>query len=233
MSDEAKNPLQSWLLLIVGVLLVAQFAGLGAWQISRGLEKRALQHMYEDDGGFELWRSGMDVQPNQRLKVSGRYDDTHQFVFEKIILNDRYGSFVITPLVVDDPLLIDDEVPALLVNRGWVQKLPPGSAARELDPPGEELTIHGYVGALPRPGFNKGRPIHPTLEEIAAALGRDLQPFVLLLDQDDQHGYVRHWVSNDFGPGKHFGYALQWFAMGAALSAILAWNYRKKRLLAR
>ena len=128
MSDAAKNPLQSWLFLIVGALLVAQFAGLGAWQISRGLEKRALQHMYEDDGGFELWHSGMDVQPNQRLKVSGRYDDTHQFVLEKIILNDRYGSFVITALIVDD------DAPALLVNRGWIQKVGPGSDANELDP---------------------------------------------------------------------------------------------------
>ena len=227
MSDEPTSPLQSLLFLVVGAFLVLQFAGLGAWQINRGLEKRALQHIYEDDGGFELFHSGMDVQPNQRLKVSGRYDHTHQFIFEKIILNDRYGSYVITPLVVDD------HAPALLVNRGWVQRLDPGSDVIELDPPNEELTLHGYVGSLPRPGFNRGRFIHPTLEEMAAALGRDLQPFVLLLDQDDQHGYVRHWVSNDFGPGKHFGYALQWFAMGAALSAILVWNYRKKRALAR
>ncbi len=227
MSDEAKIPLQSWLFLVVGALLVAQFAGLGAWQVGRGLEKRALQHMYEDDGGFELWHSGMDVQPNQRLKVSGRYEKTHQFIFEKIILNNRYGSYVITPLV------IDDDAPALLINRGWIQKSAPGSDAIEPDPPGEEMTVRGYVGSLPRPGFNKGRALHPTLEEIAATLGRDVQPFVLLLDKDDQHGYVRHWVSNDFGPGKHFGYALQWFAMGAALSAILAWNYRKKRALAR
>ena len=106
-------------------------------------------------------------------------------------------------------------------------------SAIELDPPGEELTARGHVGSLPRPGFDKGRPIHPTLKEMAATLGHDLQPFVLLLDKEDQNGFLRHWVSNDFGPGKHFGYALQWFAMAAALSAILIWNYRKKRLLAR
>ncbi len=227
MNDEPRNPLQSWLFLIIGALLVAQFAGLGAWQISRGLEKRALQHIYDDDGGFEPWHYGMGVQPNQRLKVSGRYDTEHQFVLEKIIVNDRYGSYVITPLIVDN------DAPALLVNRGWIQKLAPGSDIIELDPPGKKLTIRGFVGSLPRPAFNKGRAIHPTLEEMAAALGRDLQPFVLLLDQDDQHGFLRRWVSSDFGPGKHFGYALQWFAMGAALAAILAWNYRKKRHLAR
>lgn len=225
MSDEPTSPLQSWLFLVVGAFLVLQFAGLGAWQINRGLEKRALQHIYDDDGGFEPWHYGMDVQPNQRLKVSGSFDTEHQFVLEKIIVNDRYGSYVITPLIVDD------DAPVLLVNRGWIQKTDTDVVG--LDPPSEELTIRGYVGSLPRPGFDRGRPIHPTLEEMAATLGHDLHPFVLLLDKEDQNGFLRHWVSNDFGPGKHFGYALQWFAMGAALSAILIWNYRKKRLLAR
>ncbi len=225
MNDEPRNLLQSWLFLVIGALLVAQFAGLGAWQVSRGLEKRALQHIYHDDGGFEPWHYGMDVQPNQRLKVSGRYDTEHQFILNKIIVNDRYGSYVITPLD------IDDDAPALLVNRGWIQKTDTDVVG--LDPPDEKLTVRGHVGSLPRPGYDKGKPIHPTLEDMAATLGRDLQPFVLLLDRKDQHGFVRHWVSNDFGPGKHFGYALQWFAMGAALAAILAWNFRKKRHLAR
>ena len=31
------------------------------------------------------------------------------------------------------------------------------------------------------------------------------------------------------GPGKHFGYALQWFAMGVVLAGLLIFNYRKKR----
>jgi surfeit locus 1 family protein len=227
MSDEPTSPLQSWLFLVVGAFLVLQFAGLGAWQINRGLEKRALQHIYDDDGGFEPWHYGMDVQPNQRLKVSGHYDSKHQFILEKIIVNDRYGSYVITPLIVDD------DAPVLLVNRGWVQKAGPGSNVIELDPPGEELTLRGYVGSLPRPAYDRGKPIHPTLEEMAATLGHDLQPFVLLLDKQEPHGLLRHWVANEFGPGKHFGYALQWFAMGAALSAILIWNYRKKQRLAR
>ena len=102
-----------------------------------------------------------------------------------------------------------------------------------LDAPGEELTVRGYVGSLPLTAYNKGVALHPSLEEMAATLGRPVQPFVLLLDQQEQNGYLRHWVSNEFGPGKHFGYALQWFGMAAVLSAMLIWNYRKKRPLAR
>ena len=227
MNDKTREPLPSWIFLIVGVFLVLQFAGLGTWQVSRGLEKRALQHIYHDDGGFTPWQNGMEVNPHQRLKVAGSYDTEHQFILNKIIVNDRYGSYIITPLI------FDDDAPALLVNRGWIQNTGTDIEDLELDAPGEVLAVRGYVGSLPLPGYDKGKPIHPTLEDMAATLGRDVQPFVLLLDRKDQHGFVRHWVSSDFGPGKHFGYALQWFAMGAALFAILVWNYRKKRLLAR
>ena len=217
----------SWLFLVVGAFLVLQFAGLGAWQFSRGLEKRATQHAYEDEGGFSTWQQGMEVHPHQRLKAMGRYDDEHQFILEKIIVNDRYGYYIITPLI------FEDETPALLVNRGWIQKTGTDIEDKALYAPGEELTVRGYVGSLPRPAYNKGRPIHPSPEEMAATLGRPVQSFVLLMDQQEQHGYLRQWVSNEFGPGKHFGYALQWFAMAAVLSALLIWNYRKKRPLAR
>jgi cytochrome oxidase assembly protein ShyY1 len=71
--------------------------------------------------------------------------------------------------------------------------------------------------------------VYPSAEEVAVALGRKIQPFVLLMEHDEKHGFLRHWVPSEFGPGKHFGYALQWFAMGAVLSGLLIWNYRKKR----
>jgi len=35
-------------------------------------------------------------------------------------------------------------------------------------------------------------------------------------------------VPTGLGPDKHFGYAFQWFAMGAMLAGLLIWNYRKK-----
>jgi len=71
--------------------------------------------------------------------------------------------------------------------------------------------------------------VYPTRDEVAAALGTEVQDFVLLMDHDDEHGFLRHWIPSEFGPGKHFAYAFQWFAMAAVLSALLAWNYRKKR----
>ena len=234
MNTKSKKPLPSWLPLIVGFVLVVQFAGLGAWQISRGLEKRATQNLYKDETSFAAWTPGQEVRPYQRLKVEGRFDAAHQLVLENIIINSRYGYYVITPMEVAGG------APLLLVNRGWIEKGPADLDLSVLELPAESMRVNGRAGSLPKAGYKMGEAItpspgwpkyavYPSIDEVSAALGREVQPFVLLMDHADAHGFYRHWVPTEFGPGKHFGYALQWFAMGAVLSGLLIWNYRKKR----
>lgn len=226
-----------WLPLVFGALLVVQFAGLGIWQITRGLEKRATQHAYQDETSFKAFQSGDAVRAFQRLKASGRFIAERQVILDNIIFNSRYGHYVITPLEVgaDEPLL--------LVNRGWVEKSDTGLSASQLELPNTTVTVRGRAGSLPQAGYKMGEAftsgqdwprhaVYPAAEEVSAALGREVQPFVLLMDHEDPHGFVRHWVPSEFGPGKHFGYALQWFAMGAVLFGLLIWNYRKKRFAA-
>jgi cytochrome oxidase assembly protein ShyY1 len=70
--------------------------------------------------------------------------------------------------------------------------------------------------------------VFPNPGDLALSLGRDVEAIVLLMDPGDEHGFLRHWVPEEMGPGKHFGYALQWFAMGAALAGLLIWNARKR-----
>jgi len=233
-NTESRKPLPSWLPLVVGALLVAQFAGLGAWQISRGMEKRAEQQLYRDDTGFTPWQHGLEVRPYQRLEAFGEFDGEHQFLLENIIVNSRYGYYVITPFIG-----LTGE-PVLLINRGWIEKTGEPLDLERLKVPEGRVTVRGRSGSLPRAGMKMGdavnagddwpkTAVYPSSEEIAAALGRDVQPFVLLMDHEEEYGFLRHWVPTEFGPGKHFGYALQWFAMGAVLSGLLIWNYRKKR----
>ena len=125
-------------------------------------------------------------------------------------------------------------------NRGWFEKTGAGFDASLLDVPPDRVTVRGRAGSLPRAGYKMGdaidaastwpkRAVYPSSDDVAAALGREVQDFVLLLDHEEEHGFYRHWVPTEFGPGKHFGYAFQWFAMAAVLSGLLAWNYRKKK----
>ena len=233
MNEKRENKLPAWLPFVVGGLFIALFTALGAWQISRGLEKRADQQLFEDETGFSAWHDGMPVRPYQRVRVTGRFDPERQVLLENIIVKGSYGYYVITPL-----LGMDDE-PVLLVNRGWIEKREPRDV-QSLEVPTERVTVRGRVGHLPRAGMKMGDAftpgqgwprvgVYPSPDEVAAELGRSVQPFVLLMDEQEPRGFYRQWEPSGFGPGKHFGYALQWFAMGAVLSLLLIWNYRKKR----
>lgn len=235
MDTQRQSKLPSWLPLVVGTLFVALFTALGAWQISRGLDKRANEQLFLDETGYASWKNGMDVRPHQRLEATGRFDNEHQVLLDNITNNSRYGAYVITPLIG-----LDGE-PVLLVNRGWIEKGPGMNVdASQLAVPSDLVTVRGRAGWLPRAGMKMGdafspgqawpkTAVYPSFDEVEEALGMAVQPFVLLLDEGEPHGFYRKWEPGGFGPDKHFGYALQWFAMGVVLSALLIWNHRKKK----
>lgn len=233
MIDNRKNALPSYLPYVVGGILVVQFVGLGIWQANRGLQKRAAQADFEVESGFSSWHDGADVQPFEKLKATGEFDVDHQFLLENIIVDSRQGYYVITPLVTAAA------EPVLLVNRGWIAKTGQEFDTATIEFSAPRVTVRGRAGSLPRAGFRMGDPVgpgsswpkfavYPTLDDVAIALGKPVQPFVLLMDPEDAFGYLREWEPDEIGPGRHFGYALQWFAMAIALAALLVWNHRKR-----
>ena len=224
---------RGWLPYALGALLVVLFVGLGMWQISRAQEKLAVQEAFDRQTGFTRFVDGMNVKPYQQLAAEGVFDAARQFLLDNIIVDGRNGHYVLTPLVYSD------EEPALLVNRGWI-----GKTGEDIDPsalalPDDRVTVRGRAGALPRAGYRMGAavesastwPLHavyPTLDELAAHLGRELQPFVLLMEPGDDYGLLRRWEPPQIGPGRHYAYAFQWFAMAVVLAALLAWNFHTR-----
>lgn len=236
-NTNVEKPLPAWLPLVVGAVLVAQFAGLGVWQLSRGFEKLDERDAYDSASGYSNFYNGAKVRPYQAVKASGRFDAAHQFLLDNIILESRYGYYVLTPLE------LDENDPLLMINRGWIEKSGPtpdlaavaGTIALDV----ERVTVRGRVGSLPRAGMRMGDAIpagsdwpkvalYPTTEDLERELGRAVEPFILLMDPESEAGFVRHWVPAEMGPGRHFGYALQWFAMGVVLAGMLGWHYRKR-----
>lgn len=235
MSITIKKQIFGWIPYVIGAVLVVQFAGLSVWQISRGLDKNAEQQAFSSQAGFTPWTDGMEVRSFQKLEVTGHFDSARQVLLENIIINSRLGYYVLSPLRVAE------DVPLLLVNRGWFERSSEGIDFDRLALPPNRMTTRGRAGSLPRAGYRMGEAIsddagwpklavYPTLEEIAVSLGEPVQSFVLLMDPEEESGFFRHWVPEEMGSSRHYAYALQWFAMGIVLAGLLIWNYRKRGL---
>src|SRR5690606_32198583 len=146
----------------------------------------------------------------------------------------RPGYRVLTPFELESGGIV-------LVDRGWV---PMGD--RRTDVPdlavSEELReLRGRLDELPRPGLRVNDdaqetsgawprllnfPTHATIER---ALGFAVARRIVLLDPSEPDGFERSWDARaQFGPERHIGYAVQWFAFAiVAIVIYLTVSLRK------
>jgi surfeit locus 1 family protein len=218
----------SWLLTLLAAAAVVAFVALGRWQWHRGVERDA-QWAAFSAAGAALPAGARDLAalPRfERVALTGRYDPARQFVLDNRSRDGRPGYEVLTPFVLADGRTV-------LVNRGWL----PFSGYRDRLPQigfeaAPSVGITGRLDNLPVAGLESGRagpqPGHvwpklvtfPTLEELAGALGRKLEPRIVLLDENAPHGYAREWRPPGIEPRRHYSYAVQWWSF-AALTALL------------
>ena len=130
---------------------------------------------------------------------------------------------------------------ALLLNRGFLprglrgeppQLPPPPQGVQRLralyaPPPGAGIRLGG--NALTTQALWPKTTIYIDLGEIAADLGRRLDPRVLLqVSTDaDAHGFVRNWKPEVFPPERHYGYAFTWFTFAAVVVATFVILHRR------
>lgn len=211
------------------------FVTAGFWQLRRAEEKRLLFANF-DAGSIgsviEAPAAGADLA---RLRYStvaaaGRFDAAHQVLLDARTRNGKAGYEVLTPLLRPFP----DNRPALLVNRGWVPADPDRTRLPDVSVTTEPRNVTGLLDRLPRAALSAGpatpdeaagwprRMLYPTAAEIRAALGYPLEDYQLLLSRAAPDGYQREWRPAVMTPRQHLGYAVQWFAMAAALVVLYA-----------
>jgi surfeit locus 1 family protein len=223
---------------LIALLLLAIFVSLGRWQWDRAAEKRALWADFAAaDGTTADGRTGTDVialgsrstaelPRYQRVRVRGLLDARRQFLLDNRTHEGRAGYEVLTPLVLEDGR-------TLLVNRGWVpftgfrDRLP--DVSMDSGAAAGAVTLSGRLDELPTAGLQSGRAApsresewpkitsFPTLPQLEAAIGRSIEPRVLLLDRDAPFGYTRDWRPPGTPPERHWSYAIQWWSFAALL----------------
>lgn len=215
------------------VVLFPVLIGLGVWQLQRADYKRGLLAQYAHVttlAPLSLNRVAADDRvtalPRYRhVQAQGGYDGAHQILLDDMQQGDQVGYEVLTPLVLEPSGRI------LLVNRGFIARMPGVKAIPDMKVASGNRSVRGILGILPVPGIRLGPSeapagwpklmLYPRYQDLAAIYGSQLLKPVLLLDADQPDGFVRVWKPNiGFPPVRHDAYALQWFALALALLII-------------
>jgi surfeit locus 1 family protein len=221
-------------LVLLGVLL-----SLGFWQLHRAEQKRVLLASYERDTKATVFQ----LEPNLRsvsdldyhfASAVGYYDAKHQFLLDNRTYLGRAGYHVLTPFKLRESSV------AVLVNRGWI---PIGASRDEVPDLRVSTQRRSIEGRIKQPsagglmlGEEQPRERWPyriqrvDMQRLSTELAYPLLPVILLLDGEQQDGYVRDWNPLTSGPERNVGYAVQWFGLAAVLLIIyLVVNTRRTR----
>ncbi len=217
-----------WASTLALLLLLPLLLALGLWQSDRGRQKAELQAAFAEQSNRPPVTLA-EVNPTdsasyyRRVVAAGRYDGAHQVLLDNQVRDGQPGYHVLTPLRLTDGN-------AVLINRGWVALGESRQVVPDIATPAEPVTVSGWLAQPSQPGLRLGDAagsdrrwprVVPYVEydRLSAILGYPLQPAVILLEPEAAWGYGRDWQPRfgGFGPERHQGYAVQWFALAAAL----------------
>jgi surfeit locus 1 family protein len=216
------------------LLLLPLFWSLGVWQLHRAEEKDSLIELRKTRAeSAELMLDGasppIDELRYRSVLIRGHYDSAHQFLLDNQILDRQVGYHVLTPLRLEGSDL------HVLVNRGWVRAPAERTQLPEVSVVEDPVQIRGTVDRFPSVGLRlAGAEIPasgwPAVVQVLDAralserLGYPLLPYQVLLGPSQPEGYARNWKLAEVDPGKHLGYALQWFCFAAVLLLLFLWH---------
>jgi surfeit locus 1 family protein len=224
-----------WLLVLLAALTCGGLLALGFWQLDRGREKavrlerfaRALEARQPTPLAAALAQSdGMPQRVAGRVRIVAG-------VPWLLLDNQRRGAAV--GLRAYRVAEVGDEPQRLLVEFGWLP-MPPSRVLPTLPVVPDEVEVDGLLLSPPAAGIRLAAnpPLvagsaaallltHLDPVELAGQLGRPLHPQVLRPDPAQPIGFDRdsEALPNTLSPAQHYGYAVQWFGLSAALAVIV------------
>lgn len=226
-------------LSLMAVCLLGLFLSLGTWQLGRAGEKHALLQTLEMrtlESVTDLPANLQDIEQwrHRKVRVSGRFDQSHQFLLDNQIRHGRVGVQVLTPLK------IANRDQAVLVERGWLPMGPDRTKLPDIAVESNMISINGsvhvpYKGGIRLGTMDEQQVLWPRLvqyidfEEMSDRLGYPLLPMTIRLDPNAPHGYLREWQTVSlFTPDRHIAYAIQWYSLAAVVLVIyLALSFKR------
>jgi surfeit locus 1 family protein len=236
------KPLARFAWLAAALLGVAAFAGLGTWQWQRGVEKRA--RIAQQQTALQSAPLALATALRQPDAATVRRVEGRGRLLPPLLLLDNQQRAGRVGLRVYAVAQVEAAERRLLVDLGWVE-MPPARVVPTLALPPGELELAGLLAHWPGQGLRLGEPAWPEQDapqvllnqldrdEIERALGVSLAPEVLRLEPGLDYGYQRDLdlLPNTLPPERHFGYAVQWYALAATVAVVhllLSWRMRRR-----
>lgn len=218
-----------WPLWLFTLVLLPVLIGLGFWQLDRAEQKRQLQalidqHQHQPAVPLSAVEPSADMAW-QPLLLTGRLDARHIWLLDNRTRDGQAGVEVLQ--------VFHDSASGrqLLVNRGWLR----WPDRRQLPAvPTPEGSMQLQVEVLPEAssGFTLDSPPGSGWPKLVAAIdlpafaeqaGVTLQPWLARLRPGSQGALRLDWPPLPMSASKHTGYAVQWFALAAALLILFIW----------
>jgi surfeit locus 1 family protein len=218
--------------------LIATLAGtaltlaMGLWQLDRAAQKDSLQRALRERAALPEvdTRDLADVRGDnsellhRRVRVVGRWLAAHTVFLDNRQMNGRTGFYVVTPLALRDSGM------TVAVQRGWVPRDPvdPARLPAFNTPPGD-IVVTGRIAPPPARLLEMGSatpgPIRHNLDlaDYALEIGAALAPVSIRQEGGSDEGLSRQWPQASAGIHKHYGYAVQWFALSALMAGFYVW----------
>lgn len=211
--------------LVAGLLVAVLTAQLGNWQVSRALEKSAMQASFDSVAMSRPISLGL-VPPEewQTVELRGTWQPERSILLDNRVHRGRVGYHVLTPLELAGARRW------VLVNRGWVAADVDRGRLPAVDAPAGEQVVAGRVRhpsdkpftLAPDEGSSRVWQVLD-LVRYRQRTGLPVADFVVQQAGGAEDGLVRDWPRPDAGADRHRAYALQWYALAALAVGLTGW----------
>lgn len=225
-----------WIAHIIVAIVLAILILLGFWQLHRFDEKRLLETKFASGSKLApltLAQTKNLTTPNyETVQIAGYFDNAHSFLLDNQFYKHRMGYQVITPLI------IQNDARLVLINRGWIPQGPFRKLLPNIPVTIEKVNLKGLIYIPKKNPFISNELESITwpqriesvdLSTISQRLHHPIYPWILLLDPENRHGFIRNWQPTTMKSSMHMGYAIQWFLMAAVLLFIYIKVYIKRK----
>jgi len=214
--------IHNWPLTLFSALLLPLLLGLGTWQLHRAAEKSAMQAAIDTRLSAQPQDPAVlaQLQRYTPVRLLGYYDD-QLYYLDNRTRNGTVGYEILQ--------VFNSAEHRWLVNRGWVAAGADRAELPAVTRPLAAKVITGFlypvaaVASASAGADASGARIQGLSDALLAQFDLARPEWSIRLSADSDTALVTDWQLLQMSPQRHTAYAVQWFAMAAAL--VVLWLY--------